>query len=209
MPKAGFPFASFFCVFFCSDPHHTSAWVGWPHVQAPVTGGTAFPTAGDSACWNPIPRLMGGLLPTPPCLPCPPLLPPGGICLCNYGLGQHRAFSLLLKLAHEKQQEIEITAHLTLIISLEMKINIELVTCDENSKHTQHTPARNCADGSHPPVFRPGHLAALVAKWFSAGCWDQIQQFGQAQGWPQGRRHPAEEMGVPGWLGEFWGSGVP
>lgn len=169
MPKAGFPVVSSFCVFFCSDPHHTSAWVGWPHVQAPVTGGTAFPAAGDSACWNPILRPMGGLLPTPPRLPTPPHPPPspvpGGICLCNYGLGQHRTFSLLLKLAHEKQQEIEITVHLTLIISLEMKINIELVTCSENSKRTWAHTLKELL-GSNSPVLRPRRPAALVAKWF-------------------------------------------
>ena len=72
---------------------------------------------------------MGGLLR-------PPTFPSNvGICLCSYGCSQHRAFSLLLKLAHEKELEIEITVHLPLIISLEMKINIELVTCSENSKH--------------------------------------------------------------------------
>lgn len=71
----------------------------------------------------------------------PPVLPTSrpphvGIRLCDCGCCQHRAFSLLLKLAHEKYPEIEITVHLTLIISLEMKINTELVTCSENSEHT-------------------------------------------------------------------------
>lgn len=91
--------SSLFCFFFCSEHQHARAWVGWSHLRGPVTGRTIFPTAGD-----PRPAGIQSLVERVVRAPTPPRLPPPhvGRCLCSSESSQHGAFSLLLKLAHEK-----------------------------------------------------------------------------------------------------------
>lgn len=194
-----------------SDPRHTRAWVGWPRVEAPETGGTALPAAGDVACWNPVPRPMGGLLPasrlSPFSPPTPP--PPEILCPCNYGRGQHRAFSLLLKSAHETQQEREITARFPLIISPEVEVTMEFGTRGENNQHPlTHPLPRGTARISPccPQTLAPGSSGG---RSFPEGCWDPTQKLECVPGWSQRQRHPTEEARVLGSLGQSLGLQCP